>query len=175
MSGCETSLASATTRRALDEAGTGRSVGRIDQRGVGFEALAQDHLGREAVEHPLTSTIVGAFEAAQHGLQVTMAVEGDAQHLPLHPTVEALDHAVRSRRVRARLAMLHAVPLADGLEGVSGEAGAAVGQHVRDPEGGGAERIRQEGYRRGRSLVILDGEVHRGGPSETEAWLRPSA
>lgn len=31
--------------------------------------------------------------------------------------------------------MQHAVPLAGGLECIGGEAGAAVGQHVRDPEG----------------------------------------
>ena len=47
----------------LDEAGTGRFVGWIDQGGIGFEALAQHHLGREPVEHTLPTTVVG--EATQ--------------------------------------------------------------------------------------------------------------
>lgn len=97
----------------LYDAGTGRSVGRIGQRGVGFEALA--------------AATVGNVKVAHHDFQAGVAVEGDAQHLPLHPAVKALDHAVRSRRVGARLAMLHAVPLAGGLERIGGEAGAAVG------------------------------------------------
>ncbi len=56
--------------------------------------------------------------------------------------------------------MLHTVPLAGDLERIGREARTAVGEHVGNPERKGAERVREEGYRRGRGLVVLDGEVH---------------
>ncbi|GJD86488.1 hypothetical protein HPGCJGGD_4395 [Methylobacterium haplocladii] len=56
--------------------------------------------------------------------------------------------------------MPHAVPRAGGLEGIGGEAGAAVGEQVGDLEGEGVECVREEGDGRGCCLVILDGEVH---------------
>lgn len=89
-----------------------------------------------------------------------MAVERDAQHVALHPAVEALNHAVGLGRIGVRLAMLHTVPLAGSLEGIGREAGAAVGQNMGDLERKGTERIRQEGSGGRRGLVVFDGEVH---------------
>ncbi len=56
--------------------------------------------------------------------------------------------------------MLHAVPLAGGLEGIGRETGAAVGEHVGALALKSPERVRQEGDGRGRGLVALDREVH---------------
>ena len=55
----------------------------------------------------------------------------------------------------------HAVPLAGVLEAVGGEAGAAIGEHMRDPERQGLDRLVKEGHRRGGGLVVLDREVDR--------------
>ena len=41
--------------------------------GIGFEALAQDHFGREPVGHALPAFVVGRVEALQHDLQVGLA------------------------------------------------------------------------------------------------------
>jgi hypothetical protein len=116
-----------------------------------------------AAEHPLAPGVVGAVEPVQQDLQTRMAVHGDAQHLALHPPVEAFHHAVRARRVRAGLAVRHTVPPTGVLEGVGREAGSAVGQHVRDVEGQGGERLPQEGHGRGGGLVILDRQMHEAG------------
>ena len=89
-----------------------------------------------------------------------MAPERDAQHFPLHATVEALDHAVRARRVGLGLTMLHTVPPAGALEGVSREARAAVSQHVRDLEGKGSPCLVEEGDGRGGGLVVFHRQVH---------------
>lgn len=62
--------------------------------------------------------------------------------------------------MRACCAMLHTVQPAGVLEALGGEAGAAVGQHLRDPEGQGGERLLQEGHRRGGGLVVRDGQMH---------------
>ena len=131
---------------SFDDAGTGWLVGWIGQRRIGFEALAQDHLGREPVEHTLSPAVVGRVEAAQHDLQIAVAVERDAQYFLLHTAVEALDHAVGLWRVGARLGMLHTVPLAGSLERIGCEAGAAVGQHMRDLERKSTERLCEEGH-----------------------------
>ena len=45
------------------------------------------------------------------------------------------------------------------LEALGGEAAAAVGQHVRDPEGEGGERLRQEGPSTRLGLGVLDRQV----------------
>lgn len=65
-----------------------------------------------------------------------MAVDSDAEHLALHPTIEALDHAVSFRGVGSGRAVLdrmlpivaHVVCMlgpASGFEGVGREAGSA--------------------------------------------------
>lgn len=56
--------------------------------------------------------------------------------------------------------MLHAVPLAGGLEGVSREARAAVSQHVRDLEGEGSYGLVEESDSRGGGLVVFHRQVH---------------
>ena len=94
----------------------------------------------------MAAAVVGAVEAGQHRLKILVTVEGDAQHLALHPPVEALHHTVGAGRVGLRLAVLHAVLLAGVLEGVSRETGTAVGQHMRDPKRQGRERLLEEGH-----------------------------
>ena len=93
-------------------------------------------------------------------LQVAVNAEHDVQYLSPHPAIEAPDHAVGHGRLGLGLAMLHAVSLAAGLEGIAGEAEAAVSEHVRDPEGEGSQRLRQEDESGCGGLVVLDGDVH---------------
>ncbi len=88
-----------------------------------------------------------------------MAGHRDAQHLALDPAVEALDHAVRARRVGPGLAVLDAELAAAPLEPPGRETGATVGQQARDPEREGGERLLQEGLGAGLGLVVLDREV----------------
>src|SRR3712207_5440121 len=64
-----------------------------------------------------------------------------------------------AQRIRAVLAMLYAWALARNLKAISREARAAVGQHVRDLEGKGSDRLLQEGHCAALRLVILDGEL----------------
>ena len=90
----------------------------------------------------------------QHGLKV-VTVDHNA-HVPLQPLVEALHPAVDARRVGSRHVVRHAGPLTGVLGGVGGEAGAAVGQHVCDPEGQGGDRLVGEGHRRGGDFVVLE-------------------
>ena len=85
-----------------------------------------------------------------------MAVDRDAEHLPLHASVEALHHAVRARRVGPCRPVLHLQLAAGRLEAVRHEAGATVGEHMCDPEGQSGKGLFQEGHRRGGGLVILD-------------------
>jgi hypothetical protein len=90
----------------------------------------------------------------------------DAEHLALHAPVEALDHAVRPRRVGPGLAVLDAVLPAGPLEAVGGEAAAAVGQvgqHPGDPEREGGERLPQERGGAGLGLLVPDRQVHGAG------------
>jgi hypothetical protein len=70
-----------------------------------------------------------------------VAGDRDAEHLALDPAVEALDHPVRPGRVGPGLAVLDAELAAGLLEALGGEAAAAVGEHVRDPEREGRERL----------------------------------
>src|ERR671912_2646280 len=94
-----------------------------------------------------------------------MAGDGDAQHLALDPAVEALRHPVRARRAGPGLPVLDLEIAAEPLEALGGEAAAAVGEHARDPEGEGRERLLQEGPRAGArlGLLVLDREVDRAG------------
>jgi hypothetical protein len=59
--------------------------------------------------------------------------------------------------------VLHAELAAVLLEALGGEAGAAVGQHVRDPEREGGDRRLEEGLGAGLGLVVLDREVDEAG------------
>src|SRR4029453_7111655 len=92
-----------------------------------------------------------------------VASDYNAQHLTLNTPIEALHHAIGFRRVGPRRAMLHAQALARPLEAVSREAGAPIGQHVRDLEGKGLDGLLQEGHGAALSLVVLDREVHEAG------------
>src|SRR5215211_3166858 len=68
-----------------------RVVMAVDARWGCAEALAHGPLGCAALEHALAAGIVGLIEAPQQDLQIAVAGNRDAQHLPLHPPVEALD------------------------------------------------------------------------------------
>lgn len=111
---------------SFDADAIGWFVSWIGQRRFGFQALTQDDFGREAVEHALTTAVVGRVEPTQDDLQIAVAVERDAQRLALHPAVGALDHVAGLVRIGARLAVLHTVPLADSLEGIGREAKSRV-------------------------------------------------
>ena len=89
-----------------------------------------------------------------------MARDGDAEHLTLDASIEALDHTVGARGVGLGLAMLDAEIPAGLFKAVGGEAAAAVGQHVRDVEGKDLERLLEEGPGTGFSLVVLDRQMH---------------
>src|SRR3954462_3226952 len=83
----------------------GRFGAFVRQLRFGGETLAQDAVGGAALQDALAAAVVGDVEAGEYDFQVVMAVDRDAQDLPLHPPVEALDHAIGFRRVGARLAV----------------------------------------------------------------------
>src|SRR3954462_3097125 len=90
-----------------------------------------------------------------------MAGDGDAEPLALGPAVEALDHAVRARRVGPGLAVLDPELPAGLLEALGGEAAAPSGQDVGDAEGEGRERLLEEAPGAGLGLVVPDRQVDR--------------
>src|SRR5690349_2814411 len=132
----------------LDHEHRVREGARIERRavaGVGEapllpQTLSDDHLGRAPAQHALAAGVVGLVEAGEQPLQVAVAGDGDPEHLSLHAPVEALHRPVRARRAGLGLAVLDAELAAALLEAVGREAGAAVGQQVRDPEREGRER-----------------------------------
>src|SRR4051812_20471410 len=132
-----------------------RAVAGIGEAPLLPQTLSDDHLGRAPAQDALAAGVVGLVEAGQQPLQVAVAGDGDAEHLPLHAPVEALDHPVRARRVGPGLAVLHAELAAALLEALGREAGAAVGQQVRDPEREGGERLLQERPGAGLGLLSL--------------------
>ena len=89
-----------------------------------------------------------------------MAVDRDAQHLALHPPVEALHETVGLRRVGLGLAVLHLQLTAGVFKTISRKAGSSVRQHVGDLEGERADRLFQEGDRAGGQLIVFDRQVH---------------
>ena len=127
------------------------------------QALADDLVGRAPVQHPLAAGVIGLTEAGERPLEVAAAGGGDAEHLALDPAVEALDHAVGTRRVGPGLAVLDAELPASLLEAVGGEAAAAVGRQARDPEREGGERPLQERPGAGLGPVVPDREAHGAG------------
>src|SRR3954462_8045535 len=74
-----------------------RAVAGIGEAPVLRQALADDLLRRAPVQHPLAAGVAGLVEALEQSLEVAVAGDGDAEHLPLHATVEALDHPVGAR------------------------------------------------------------------------------
>ena len=89
-----------------------------------------------------------------------MAIDRDAQHLALHPPVEALHETIGLRRVGLGLAVLHLQLAAGVFKAIGREAGSSVRQHVRDLEGERADRLFQEGDRACGQLVVLDRQMH---------------
>ena len=104
--------------------------------------------------------VIGLVEALEQRLQIPVAVDRNAQHLALHPPVEALHETVGLRRVGLGSSMLHLQLAAGVLEAVGGEAGSSVRQDMRDLEGEGAHRLVQEGDRACGQLVVFDRQVH---------------
>src|SRR3954454_14479273 len=136
-----------------------RAVPGIGEAPVLRQALPDDLLRRAPVQDALPAGVVGRVEAREQSLQVAVAGDGDAEHLPLHATIEALDHAVRARRVGLGLAVLDAEVAAALLEALGREAAAAIGQEAGDAEGKGRERLLQEGLGAGLGLLVLDRQV----------------
>lgn len=98
LSGCETSLALATTLSARSRVAGSAFLAAVRARACFvLQTLVQDHLGRETFKGTLSTTIVYHVEARQQDFQILMAIDRDAEHLTLHPTVEALDLAVTRR------------------------------------------------------------------------------
>src|SRR3712207_4837093 len=73
---------------------------------LGGQAATHNLVRGSPVQHALASHVVGLVEAFEQRLQVTMAVDRDPEHLPLHPPIEALHEAVGLRRVGLRLSMV---------------------------------------------------------------------
>ena len=88
---------------------------------VGFHPVSHRLVRGDPAQHPLSSGIVGAVEALEQGLEICMAVDRDAEHLALHPSVEALDHAVGLRRIRPGGPVLHRHFTAGSLKAVRGK------------------------------------------------------
>src|SRR4051794_41388465 len=122
-----------------------RAVAGVGEAPVLRQALPDDLLRRAPVQDALPAGVVGLVETLEHSLKVAVAGDGDAEHLPLHATIEALDHAVRARRVGLGLPVLDAEVAAALLEPLGCEAAAAIGQDAGDAEGEGRERLLQEG------------------------------
>ena len=89
-----------------------------------------------------------------------MAIDRDAEHLALHPPVEALHETIGLRRVGLGRAVLHLQPAAGLLEAIGRKAGSSVREHMGDLEGEGAHRLFQEGDCAGGQLVVLDRQMH---------------
>ncbi len=123
----------------------GRPEARVRELGPEGEALLDDLLGGGALEHALPSLVVGRVEALEQGLEVGMVVDGDPEHLTLHPPVEALDHAIGLGCIGPCLAVLHLDLAAGFLESLGREARAAVGEHMCDLEGESADCLLEEG------------------------------
>ena len=138
---------------------TGPSVRfALGQGALGLEMFGNDLVGCFALQHALTTGIVGGIEAAPELFELTVRVDGDTQHLAANTAVEALDHAVGLWCAGAGMAILGAQLGADLGEG-RGEARAVVGQHVREAEGEGGGCLSQEGDGTLLGFVVLDGEV----------------
>lgn len=73
------------------------------------------------LQYTLVSPVVGLVEEAleQH-LWITMAIDRDAQHLTLHPAIEAIRETVGLRRTRLGRAVLHLQLAASRLEAIGG-------------------------------------------------------
>ena len=140
-----------------------RAVAGVGEAPVLRQALPDDLLRRAPVQDPLPAGVVGLVETLEQSLQVAVAGDGDAEHLPLHATVEALDHAVRARGVGLGLAVLDAELAAALLEALGREAAAAIGQEAGDAEGEGRDRLLQEGLGASLGLLVLDRQVHGAG------------
>src|SRR3954453_17268510 len=140
-----------------------RVVTAVGEVGSRAQALAHDHVRGSPLQDALTAGIVGLVEAVQQGFQIAVAGDCNAQHLPLDPPVEALDHAIGFGRIRPRFAVLHPKLLARGLKAVSREARAAVGKHMGDLEGEGPDRLLQEGHGAALGLIILHRQVEEAG------------
>jgi SRSO17 transposase len=137
-----------------------RLVASIDKGWLGLEATSHELLGGGAFEHALAARVVGLVEALEQGLEVAMAGDRDAQHLALHPSVEALHETVGLRCGGPGLAMLHFQLAAGVLKAIGRKARTPVGEHMRDLERESRDRLCEEGDRGFRGLVIFDGQMH---------------
>jgi len=123
---------------------------------------ARGTFGYSAVEHELSSGVVGLVEAAQQLLQGAVRIDVDAEHLAGNATVGPFNHAIGLRRPRLGVAILRlqvGARLGKGWR----EAAAVVGQRVGEAEGKNCRCLAQEGDGTLLSLVVLDREMDRAG------------
>ena len=149
-------------------AGVGRVVGGVDELRFFPQPLANDVVGRAAVEEPLPAGVVGKVVALEEALQGVVGADAHDQHLASDAAVNALNHAIGPRGSRLGAAMLDAQGAAGALERVGGEATAvdaqrplrAVGQDVGHREGKGGERLLEKGGGASFRFLILDRQVN---------------
>ena len=148
----------------LERLGQGAWIRRLEapvgEFRLGLQAPLHDLLGGSPLQHALASPVVGLVEAVEQRLEITMAGDRDAQHLALHPPVEALGQAIGLRRVGLGRAVLQLQRAAGVLEAIRREAGSSVGEHVGDLEGEGADRLLEEVDRASCQFVVLDRQMH---------------
>src|SRR5215212_3797758 len=113
-------------RDNLEGLGQGVWIGRlralVGKLRLSHQTAPHNLVRGSPIQHALPSPVVGLIEALEQGLQILMAVNGDAQHLALHPTVEALDEAIGLRRVGLGHAMLYLQLAAGCLKAIRREA-----------------------------------------------------
>ncbi|WP_410055174.1 hypothetical protein [Microvirga sp. Mcv34] len=84
----------------LEGLGQGTWIGRLEvavgELRLGGQAAAHNLIRGSPLQHALASSVVGLVEALEQRLQIPMAVDGDAEHLALHPAVEALHETVEA-------------------------------------------------------------------------------
>ena len=103
---------------------------------------------------------MGLAEVLGQRLEITMAIDRNAEHLTLHPAVKALHEAIHLGRIGLGLAMLHLQLAAGVFKAISREAGSSVRPDVRDLEGERANRLFEEGDRTCGQLLVFDRQMH---------------
>jgi len=102
---------------------------RVGVSWSGLEVFGDNLVWRLAIQHTLSSGVVGRVEAPQQLFEGAMRVDVDVEHLADDPSVEALDHAVGLRCPRLGVPILCPECIARSGKGWR-EAAAVVGQHM---------------------------------------------
>ena len=62
----------------------GRFIASAVQPGIALEPSSDRLVRGNAAQHALAPGVAGVVEAVQQGLEIAVAVDGDAEHLALH-------------------------------------------------------------------------------------------